>query len=53
MVFDPASLHSTTTVAYVSIILIYMASVGAIACLFLGRRRKEGSSPLPESGSEK
>lgn len=53
MVFDPASLHSTTTVAYVSIILIYLASAGAIACLFVGRRRKEGSSPLPESGSEK
>ena len=53
MVFDPASLHSTTTVAYVSIILIYLASAGAIACLFAGRRRKEGSSPLPESGSEK
>lgn len=53
MVFDPASLHSTTTVAYVSIILIYLASAGAIACLFVGHRRKEGSSPLPESGSEK
>lgn len=34
MVFDPKSLHSTTTVAYVSIILIYLACAGALLYVF-------------------
>lgn len=31
MIFDPQSLHATTTVAYISVIIIYLLSLAAIA----------------------
>ena len=44
MVFDPKSLHTTSTVAYVSIILIYISAAGAIAFGVISRRRRRETS---------
>ncbi len=44
MVFDPKSLHTTTGIAYVSIILIYLGCGGAVAYALCKRRRKEKHS---------
>ncbi len=44
MVFDPKSLHTTTSIAYVSIILIYLGCGGAVAYALCKRRRKEKQS---------
>lgn len=44
MVFDPKSLHTTTTVAYISIILIYLGALAAVATWAMrSRRRTEGA----------
>lgn len=40
MVFDPKSLHTTTTVAYISIILIYLGALAAVATWAMRSRRK-------------
>lgn len=40
MVFDPQSLHTTSTVAYVCIILIYISAAGAIAYAAMAARRR-------------
>lgn len=40
MVFDPKSLHTTTTVAYISIILIYLGALAAVATWAVRSRRK-------------
>lgn len=40
MVFDPKSLHATTTVAYISIILIYLGALAAVATWAMRSRRK-------------
>lgn len=41
MTFDPQSLHTTTTAAYIAIILIYAALLAAIGCALMPRRPKE------------
>ncbi len=41
MRFDPASLHTTTMVAYVAIILIYCGVLAALVMWAVGGRRKE------------
>lgn len=48
MVFDPGSLRTTSTVAYISIILIYLSVAGAVV-YYVMRRRRSGSQPAPES----
>lgn len=40
MTFDPASVHSTTTVATIAVFIIYLAAIAAIAC-GIARNRKE------------
>lgn len=43
MVFDPESLHTTTTAAYIAVILIYLALIAAVALpLAKGLRKKDG-----------
>lgn len=43
MVFDPESLHTTTTAAYIAVILIYLALITAVALpLAKGLRKKDG-----------
>ena len=44
MVFDPKSLHATTTVAYISIILIYLGALAAVATWAMRSRRKTESA---------
>ena len=41
MVFDPESLHTTVSVARVSIILIYLMVIGAVVAYFAPRRKKD------------
>lgn len=41
MWFDPQSLHTTVTLARVSVTLIYLAVAGAAATALFGRRRRE------------
>lgn len=40
MTFDPQSLHTTSTVAYVSIIIIYLSVAGVVTCGVIRRRRR-------------
>ncbi|MCM1348010.1 MAG: YfhO family protein [Firmicutes bacterium] len=56
MVFDPQSLHSTTNVAYVSIIIIYLGVAAAIAVPVLRRRKEEqgaDNAKKKEEGAER
>ncbi len=39
MVFDPASVRTTTAISYVGIILIYLSVIGAVIFTFIGCRR--------------
>lgn len=40
MTFDPASVHSTVTVATVAVIIIYILVIAAIACSIAGSRKE-------------
>ncbi|MEF2643246.1 MAG: YfhO family protein [Paramuribaculum sp.] len=51
MWFDPESLHTTTTVAYVAIIAIYLLLAGAVVAGLYGKRKdNETAAPQPEKG---
>lgn len=54
MWFDPESLHTTTTAAYVAIIAIYLLLIGAAVCGLKGKERKENDivAPHKEEKSE-
>ena len=51
MWFDPESLHTTTTIARVAIIGIYLLVVAAVATGFI-RRKKKPTDDKPTDGSE-
>ncbi len=51
MWFDPESLHTTTTVAYVAIIAIYLLLAGAVIAGVRGKRKdNETAAPKPQEG---
>ena len=54
MVFDPESIHTTTTAAYIAIILIYLALIAAVAMPLMkcARKRNEGGNEDTTTGQQ-